>query len=89
MADDTTYTYVDSRLNTETSNLNFYINHNFNLFKSNHSIGLSAFNSETIDLLFEENMDDTDYISPSSMSDNYNLSFRSFISNNFNTDIYF
>jgi len=73
---------------TETSNLNIYMNYNFNLFKTNHTLGLSSYNSGTTDLLLEKLSTDEAYISPSSISDNYNLSLRSFLNNSFNTDFY-
>jgi len=74
---------------TKTDNLNIYMNYNFNLFKMNHTLGLSLYNSDTKDLLLEKLFADETYISPCSASNNYNLSLRSFINDSFNTDFYF
>jgi len=81
---------TDTRAITETDNLNIYMNYNFNLLKINHTLGLSVYSSDTKDLLFEERLSvDPTYISPSSISNNYNLSLKSFINDSFNTDFYF
>ena len=40
-------------------------------------------------MLLEKLSADETYISPCSVSDNYNLSLRSFINDSFNTDFYF
>ncbi len=79
---------VDTRLNTETVNSSIYLNHNFMLFQSNHNLGLSYYKSEKIDLLDYLIFKNSDYISPSSNSNNYNLSLKSYINNHWNTDIY-
>jgi len=80
---------TDATIMTETDNLNIYMNYNFNLFKMNHTLGLSLYNSDTKDLLLEKLFADETYISPCSASNNYNLSLRSFINDSFNTDFYF
>ena len=80
---------TDATIMTKTDNLNIYMNYNFNLFKMNHTLGLSLYNSDTKDLLLEKLFADETYISPCSASNNYNLSLRSFINDSFNTDFYF
>ena len=74
---------------TDTENLNISMNYNFNLFKINHNVGFSSYKSDTKDLLVEILSTSPNYISPSSISNNYNLSLRSFINESFNTDFYF
>ena len=81
--------FTNSSIETNTKNLNININYNFNLFKVNHNLGLSSYNSDTKDLLLEALSTTPNYISPSSISNNYNLSLRSFISEFLNTDCYF
>ena len=59
------------------------------LFKHRHSLALSYYESEKIDLLYQELIDSvSDYISPSSNSNNYNLSLKSYINDYWDTDIY-
>ena len=82
-------TTTNSSIETSTKNLNINMNYNFNLLKVNHNLGLSSYNSDTKDLLLEALYTTPNYISPSSISNNYNLSLRSFISEFLNTDCYF
>ena len=81
--------FTNSSIETNTKNLNINMNYNFNLLKVNHNLGLSSYNSDTKDLLLEALYTTPNYISPSSISNNYNLSLRSFISEFLNTDCYF
>ena len=74
---------------TDTENLNINMNYNFNLFKKNHNLNLSSYSSDTKDLLLEKLSETPNYIPPSSMSSNTNLSLRSFINQSLNTDFYF
>ena len=79
---------VDTRLNTETINSSIYLSHNFMLFESKHNLGLSYYKSKKSDLLDNLMSNNFDYVSPSSNSNNYNFSFKSYINNHWNTDIY-
>ena len=58
------------------------------LFKSKHHLGLSYYESGKIDLLDDLISTNSDYVSPSSNSNNYNFSLKSYINNHWNTDIY-
>ena len=80
---------TSSSVATDTKNLNISMNYNFNLFETNHNFSLSSYSSDTKDLLLDVLSAYPNYISPSSVSSNYNLSLRSFISESFNTDFYF
>ena len=80
---------VDTRLNTETVNSSIYLNHNLMLLKSRHNLGLSYYKSKKSDLLDYLIEANPDYVSPSSNSNNYNFSLKSYINNHWNTDIYF
>jgi len=80
---------IDNRLNTETNNYNIYINYNFKLLNYDHNIGISFYESQKIDLLFEEIFEsNNDYLSPESESNNYNISLKNILSEKWNTDIY-
>ena len=81
---------VDNRLNTETNNFNIYMAYNFNLFNYNHNISASFYESEKIDLLFDEIFEfNDDYLSQESESNNYNINLKNILSEKWNTDIYF
>ena len=80
---------IDTRLHTQTSNYNVYINYGFKLFNINHNLGLSFYQSENTDLLFDELISSIDdYVSPCSNSNNYNFTLKSYINNKWNTDVY-
>ena len=80
---------IDNRLNTETNNFNIYVSYNFNLFNYNHNIGISFYESEKIDLIYDEIIAiNDDYLSPESQSNNYNLSLKNIFNDKWNTDIY-
>ena len=80
---------VDNRLNTETNNFNIYVSYNFRLFNYDHNISASFYESEKIDLLVDEILEsNSDYLSQQSESNNYNISLKNILSENWNTDIY-
>lgn len=79
---------IDNRLNTKTNNFNIYLNYNFKLFKYNHSISTSYYESKKIDLLFDEFINSDNYFSPQSVSNNYNISIKNILNEKWNTDIY-
>ena len=78
----------DSRLETETKNINFTFSQNINS-NFNHSLSLSYFSSDKIDLLFDELiLTNSEYISPRSMSESVSFNLKTRYDKSWSSTVY-
>ena len=80
----------DSRLNTETTNINFNLSQNFKINGVSNSLNLSYFNSNKKDILYNVlSNSNPDYISPRSESKSISLNIKSTYDSFWSSNIYF
>ena len=81
---------TDNRIITQTNNISLTLSQNLTFWDTNHNFSLSVFKSDTDDILYKDRiLENIDYVSPQSTSNNTNFLIKSYINSFLSTDFYF